>query len=103
MAIEEVVRPAQSPERAPGYRAPPTRGLNQDPPSTTIEPDGEATDQGNLARTDAINDHQRFPQLRKLLAGGQEVASAWRQASTAFEIDPNVCAIWRLTVQSAAL
>jgi hypothetical protein len=58
---------------------------------------------GDVARTDAINDHQRFPQLRKLLAGGQCVASAWRQASGAFEIDPNACSVWRLRVQSAAL
>jgi hypothetical protein len=71
MSIEDVVRPAQTPPSAPGYRAPPTRGLNPDPPTTTIEPDGDATDLGDVARTNAINDHQRFPQLRKLLAGDQ--------------------------------
>jgi hypothetical protein len=103
MPLEDVVRPAQTPPAAPGYRAPPTRGFNPDPPETAIGDDSDPTDRGPYARTDAINDHQRYPQLRKTLAGGQEIASAWRQASVAFEIDPNACSVWRLRVQSAAL
>jgi hypothetical protein len=103
MSIEDVVRPAQSPPPAPGYRAPPTRGLNQDAPSATIGDDDAGTDTGPFARLDEINDFARFPALRKLLAGGQEIASSWRDVSGAFEIDPNVCGVWRLRVQSTDL
>jgi hypothetical protein len=103
MSIEDVVRPAQTPPPAPGYRAPPTRGLNPDAPETSFGDDGDATDAGPYARLDQVNDYARFPGLRKLLAGVHEVASPWRAVSSSFEIDPNVCGIWRLRVQSTSL
>jgi len=103
MALEEIVRPAESPRQGSGYRARSTRGTNADTPATTFGADGSPTEAGPYARVDQPQDYSRYPQLRKMLAGGQEIASAWRSVSSSVQIDPNACSIWRLKCQSANL
>lgn len=102
--MEEIVRPFQAPATAPGFRAPSTSGVNSDTPTCVIgDRQNGQTDTGPFARTDEPESWERWPQLGHLTAGAQEVATAWLDVSSSFEIDPNVCAIWRLRCHSAAL
>lgn len=102
--MEELVRPNQAPQQAAGFRAPSTVGLNEGEPLTTFGNTGDGqTDLGPYARTDEPEDYSWWPRLRMLFAGGQEVVSEWKDVSTTFEINPNVCSVWRLRCQSAAL
>ena len=101
--MEEIVRPFQSPQRAPGFRTSPLSGFNESRPLVAIGEESGQTDFSPFARVDEPEDYGWWPRLKMLLAGGQEVASVWKDVSDSFEIDPNVCLIWRLRCQSAAL
>lgn len=103
MAFEEVVRPAVAPPASPGFRPPASLGVNAAPPNAAYGSDVGATDTGPFARKDIAEDYQNFPQLRKLLAGGLEIASNWRAVSGTFQINPNVCGIWRLRCYTPSL
>jgi len=102
--MEEFVRPLQSPSVAPGYRTPPTAGINEGDPTLAIgSPPSGQTDLGPYARTDEPEDYGWFPRLRVLLAGVQEVVSVRKDVAETFEIDANVCSVWRLRCRSESL
>ncbi len=101
--MEEIIRPFEAPVRSPGFRVQPRQGLNEARPLLDIgAPDGQQ-DFSPFARVDEPEDYGWWPRLKMLLAGGQEVTSIWKDVSTTFEIDPNVCGIWRLRCHSEAL
>lgn len=102
--MEEIVRPFQKPDRSQGFRPQSQLERNTARPLVAIGalPDGQ-TDFSPFARVDEPEDYGWWPRLRVLLAGGAEVCSVWKDVSGAFEIDPNVCLIWRLKCQSTAL
>lgn len=102
--MEDLVRPNQAPQKAAGFRAPSTVGLNEGVPEVTFGDGGSGqSDDGPYARVDEPEDYSWWPRLRMLMAGGQEVVSEWKDVSASFEINPNVCSVWRLRCQSASL
>lgn len=102
--MEDIVRPNQAPAKAPGYRTAPTTGINQANPAVTFGSNSSGqNDTGPYARVDEPEDYGWFPRLRVLLAGVIEVISEWKDVSGSFEIDPNVCSVWRLRCQSTSL
>lgn len=103
MSLEDVVRPALPPQRAPGFRPPASRGINQDTPAVSFGEDSAPTTTGPYLRDDQINDFARFPALNGVFAGDQGVASAWKDVSGSVELDLNKCNSWRLRAQSASL
>lgn len=102
--MEEIVRPFVAPQDAAGFRAPSTRGVNADTPELVFgEGSSGQSDTGPYAHTDQPEDYGWWPRLKTLIAGVQEVASDWISVSGTVNINPNICSIWRLQCQSAAL
>lgn len=102
--MEDLVRPAQSPGKSQGYKPPPANAINQASPVLDIAGDASAVPETDLhAYLDRVTDHAFWPHLRMLLAGAQEIVSAWRNVTTSFTINPNVCSVWRLKCYSETL
>jgi hypothetical protein len=103
MSMEEIIRPFQRPEKSQGYRAPSPKGTNQGTPAITFGAQRRGAPADPYARTDEPEDWGRWPQLRSLLAGGQELASDWRDVSGSVELNPNACTEWLLRCHSESL
>ncbi len=101
--MEEIVRPAQAPLPSPGFKQPPTNGLNQDPALLAINAGAAQRDQSVYARTDEPEDFNRNPLTRVLVTGAQEICSKWITVAGSYEINPNACSVWRLRSETSTL
>lgn len=86
-----------------GFRAPSTRGLNQDDPILNLSAGTSQQDLGVYARTDEPEHFSRWPHTGVLVTGLHEICSAWVSVSGSYEINPNACAVWRLKCFSSSL
>lgn len=101
--MEELTRTSQLPAQSSGYKAPSPKGTNADQPVTAFGGRSLGAPASPYARKDRPEDWERWPQLRKLIAGGLEVSTDWIDVSGSYSIDPNYANIFLLRCRSSGL
>lgn len=77
MAFEDIVRPAQTPTRSPGYKPPASTGRNNEPGQLVIGgEEGGAVRDSRIVRNDGSQDFYHWPIRRSAFLVTQEICGA---------------------------
>lgn len=102
MAIEEVVRQGESPQKSRGFNAQTPKGGSGADPVADVG-GNRAPQAPPYLRQNSANDADRWPQTNFAFANGEELISQPVKVSGAFEVDPNLLNLWDLTVYGTSV